>query len=393
MHSLRAVVSTPCERLPRPFAGLTKIKREEGAMEKAFQKKELKIFQLSILDTSSYRVIGAGANCSVIEVAVAGTLCAAKHLRTDISDFKARKPNEFLKRFVTDFTSECELMSTLRHPNIVQFMGVAFFPGSPRPPALVMELMLTSLHELLDRPEPPFFPLSMKCSVLHNVASGLAYLHERTEPIIHRNLAAKKILLNSGMIAKIADLAVARTLKGKKKAHKMTKAPGDVEYMPPEAFADTSNYDTSIDIFSLGVLAIFTVGEVLPTELLSATEIDENGVLIARRELQRRSKYMINVNDKLRQFSGSENSGDLEGHLDHPVIQLIHQCLENNPHSRPKILVVLRLLEKARDAVRDKESQSDKPHLLQALLANEVNHTNILLAIKCCSYCLYSTRV
>ena len=102
---------------------------------------------------------------------------------------------------------------------------------------------------------------------------------------------------------------------------------------------------------------------------------------------------MINVNDKLRQFSGSENSGDLEGHLDHPVIQLIHQCLENNPHSRPKILVVLRLLEKARDAVRDKESQSDKPHLLQALLANEVNHTNILLAIKCCSYCLYSTRV
>ena len=44
-------------------------------------------------------------------------------------------------------------MSTLRHPNIVQFLGVTFFPGS-RLPALVMERLLTSLHELVDTPSP-----------------------------------------------------------------------------------------------------------------------------------------------------------------------------------------------------------------------------------------------
>ena len=38
-------------------------------------------------------------------------------------------------------------MSTLRHPHIVQFLGVCFLPGS-RLPALVMELLLTSLHDL-----------------------------------------------------------------------------------------------------------------------------------------------------------------------------------------------------------------------------------------------------
>ena len=42
----------------------------------------------------------------------------------------------------TELVRECQLMSTLRHPNIVMFLGVAFFPGS-RLPALVMERMLT----------------------------------------------------------------------------------------------------------------------------------------------------------------------------------------------------------------------------------------------------------
>ena len=39
-------------------------------------------------------------------------------------------------RNLAQFVRECQLMSTLRHPNIVQFLGVCFFPGS-RLPALV----------------------------------------------------------------------------------------------------------------------------------------------------------------------------------------------------------------------------------------------------------------
>ena len=108
-------------------------------------------------------------------------------------------------------------MSTLRHPNIVQFLGVTFFPGS-RLPALVMERLLTSLHDLLDPDTPPpgdavpplaFFSMALKCSVLQDVARGLAYLHEQSPPIIHRDLLARNVLLNSGMVGKIADLGVA----------------------------------------------------------------------------------------------------------------------------------------------------------------------------------------
>ena len=149
------------------------------------------------------------------------------------------------------FAEELQLMSTLRHPNIVQFLGLCFFPGS-RLPALVMERLLTSLHDLLDpetnnaQPPPPipdaptplsFFTVGLKCGVLHNVASGLAYLHERSPPIIHRDLSAKNVLLTVELVGKIADLGVARIVPRMRAAATMTMAPGASPYMPPEAIA------------------------------------------------------------------------------------------------------------------------------------------------------------
>ncbi|CAI8007930.1 Probable tyrosine-protein kinase DDB_G0283397 [Geodia barretti] len=265
-------------------------------------------------------------------------------------------------------------MSTLRHPNIVQFLGVAFFPGS-RLPALVMERLLTSLHDLL-APDPPppsgavtplsFFSMALKCSVLHNVACGLAYLHERSSPVIHRDLSARNVLLDSEMVAKIADLGVARIVPRVRAAATMTKGPGALVYMPPEAFAPTrsntekSKYDASIDVFSLGVVAIFTIGEVFPCDPLEHNYFDEKrGELLGRTELQRRAEYMRYVNEQLRAC------GQLRG--DHPLIRLIQQCLHNLPAKRPGIREVLRLLEEARAGVRDEGSERNKRELVRAL--------------------------
>ncbi len=55
-------------------------------------------------------------------------------------------------------------------------------------------------------------PLSMKLSILRDVAQGLAHLHARAPPVIHRDLTAKNILLTMAMMGKIADLGVARIL-------------------------------------------------------------------------------------------------------------------------------------------------------------------------------------
>ena len=329
-------------------------------------------------------MIGGGAYGKVEEVVMGA---AAKTLYVLLPTPEAQEEQRKAeKRFV----EECRLMSTLNHQNIVQFLGVAFFPNS-RLPALVMERLITNLHDLL-APVPPrtskplsFFSLALRCSVLHNVASGLEYLHYKTpQPIIHRDLSAKNILLDSDLVAKIADLGVARILADATRAAVMTKAPGNTLYMPPEASDNVDlesslenveeevTYNASIDVFSFGVVTIFAIGQTFPCNLLAPNYVDkETGLLHARTELERRSKYMDNVNEQLRA------NGQVRG--DHPLIQLIQLCLHNLPTKRPGIREVLRLLDEARAGVRDEESGKYKCELVQALQAQHMNQVRLLV--------------
>ena len=332
---------------------------------------ELRPFVLSNVRLTGTR-IGAGAYGSVEEVTIP-VGAAAKKIH-DIFQDRSEIPDDEIDKASTQFVRECHLMSTLRHPNIVQFLGVCSIPGS-RLPALVMERLLTSLHDLLDpETQPPsgapsplsFFTLGLKCCVLHNAASGLDYLHQQPPPIIHRDLSARNILLNWRLVAKVADLGVARIVPRMRAAATMTKAPGASPYMPPEAIAPSesdeqkSNYDFSIDVFSFGVVTIFTIGETFPCDPLAPTYTNkETGLLVARTEVQRRSKYMQNVNTQLRVC------GQLRGN--HPLIQLIQQCLQNVPAKRPGISEVLGLIELARAGIRDEKSEKNKEELVRAL--------------------------
>ena len=235
---------------------------------------ELSPYLLTNVRRTATHAIGAGAYGSVVEVEIPGAVCAAKSVHRLYQDH-LEVAAEDIQISGDQFVKECQLLSTLRHPHIVQFIGVCFLPGS-RFPALVMERLFKSLHDVLDpgtapqspsEAPKPFFPLSLKQSILRNVACGLEYLHERSPPIIHRDLSAKNILLDSSMVAKIADLGTARIVHSNIKiAAAMTKAPGAFVYMPPEACEsksateeNVSKYNMNIDIFSFGVVAIFTL--------------------------------------------------------------------------------------------------------------------------------------
>ena len=213
------------------------------------------------------------------------------------------------------------------------------------------------------------------------------YLHHQTPPIIHCDLSARNILLNSRLVGKIADLGVARIVPRMRDAATMTKAPGASVYMPPEAITpaesndEKSKYDASIDVFSLGVVTIFTVGEIFPCDPFPNYTNKETGLLVARTELQRRSKYMQKVNTQLRAC------GQLRE--DHPLIRLIQQCLNNVPTKRPNINEVLSLLEEARAGIRDEESERNRVELVHALQNQPRNQVrDWVYTIQYCRYLL-----
>ena len=147
-------------------------------------------------------------------------------------------------------------MSDLRHPNITQFLGVCFLPNCQLP-VLVMERLTGSLDDLLET--IPNIPMALKRSMLENVARGLLYLHKHNPRVIHRDLTAKNVLLTESFVAKITDFGNSRivNLQSSHLARTLSRLPGTLVYMPPEALQASSHYGPSLDVFSFGHLALF----------------------------------------------------------------------------------------------------------------------------------------
>ena len=184
-------------------------------------------------------------------------VCAGKKIHEVLLD----PGNEGVRDIAGRYVQECQLMSDLRHPNITQFMGVCFLPNCQLP-VLLMERLDGSLDDLLET--VPNIPLVLKRSMLEDVSRGLLYLHKHTPQIIHRDLTAKNVLLTSSLVAKITDFGNTRivNLQPGQLARTLSRLPGTLAYMPPEALSANARYGPSLDVFSFGHLALFTLNQV-----------------------------------------------------------------------------------------------------------------------------------
>ena len=149
-------------------------------------------------------------------------------------------------------------MSSLRHPNIMQFL----LEGTQLPP-LVMERPETSLDDHLEH--MPNLPLTLKCSVLEDISSGLLYLHSmQPAPVIHSDLTAKNILLTSHPVAKITNMSNSWfvSMRPGEMATLLSKYPGTLVYMQLEAQDNRDCYSLSLDVLSFGHLTLHLLTQV-----------------------------------------------------------------------------------------------------------------------------------
>ena len=187
-----------------------------------------------------------------LQVEVNGLICAGKKIHEILLDID----NIGVRDIATKYVQECQLMSDLRHPNITLFLGLCFLPNCHLP-VLVMERLDGSLDDLLET--VPNIPLILKRSILEDIARGLLYLHLHDPQIIHRDLTAKNVLLTPSLMAKITDLGNSRivNIQPGQLAQTLSRNPGTLVYMPPEALSAAARYGPSLDVFSFGHLGIF----------------------------------------------------------------------------------------------------------------------------------------
>ena len=148
--------------------------------------------------------------------------------------------------------------------------------------------------------------------MLLDVSRGLWYLHCHHPPIVHRDLSPNNVLLTSQFVAKISDLGVAKVIQADSEKTN-TRAPGTVDFMPPEALLETPAYGPPLDVFSYGGVILYLVNQEWPKPLHYVMTDPKTRKRVALSEVQRRQEHI----DKM---SGAPTD----------LLSLVKQCLDDS---------------------------------------------------------------
>ena len=254
---------------------------------------------------------GTGAYGFVYKVKVDGIDCIAKKLHKAYVD-RLRVSAEERNSIIAKFRNECIILSKLRHPNVVRFVGVHYGRADKTDITLVMESLASDLDDFLATHANA--PLSLKLSILLDVSYGLVYLHEHKPSIVHRDLTARNILISVNRRAKIADLGMAKIVNLQEQlATSHTQTPGQMFYMPPEALKENASCTPKLDIFSFGHLSLYAILQKSP-KVYEVTMTQSNQGIIQR---LKRQKSLDQIGE------------------DHPLYPIIIECLFDKPEHRP----------------------------------------------------------
>ena len=287
-------------------------------------------FFLKGVTSLNRKELGRGAYGKVYAVKYCQTVCAAKEIHSilieDVGETERRLTIE-------SFLRECRQCSMLRHPNVIQFLGVYYPTGADgadrmRLPVMIMEMMADSLTSFVDKHEK--IPVHIKYSIVHDVSLGLCYLHNHDPPIVHHDLSPNNVLLTAHHVAKISDLGVEKVIKADRKT--MTKAPGTVDFMPPEALDDTPVYSPPMDVFSFAGIILHTFNQQWPRPSEEKQFDTNTRRRVVFSEVERRQQYL----DKM--------IGEAE-----VLRPLVEECLDDDPAVRPTIATVCERIQVSKD--------------------------------------------
>ena len=168
-----------------------------------------------------------------------------------------------------EFRAEVSILSRLRHPSIVLWLGAS--TSAPNCTIVLEYMDRGSLSQLLHRSETPYtLATAMKWCI--SVARGMLYLHQHKPfPIIHCDLNSNNVLVNREWGVKITDFGLSK-VKRTSRLSRRSGIIGTVNYAAPEVIRGAPSSESS-DVYAFGVLAWEILTRKIPWKDLTEYQI------------------------------------------------------------------------------------------------------------------------
>lgn len=173
-------------------------------------------------------------------------------LKNSNSYVAIKKVSSVSNQGIREYASEVKIISRLRHRNLVQLIG---WCHRKKDLLLIYEFMPNgSLDSHLFK-RKSLLTWATRYNIAHGLASALLYLHQEWEQcVLHRDIKASNIMLDSQFNAKLGDFGLAR-LVDHDKGSQTTALAGTLGYMAPECVT-TGRASRESDVYSFGIVAM-----------------------------------------------------------------------------------------------------------------------------------------
>mmetsp|Transcript_10468 Transcript_10468/g.18463 ORF Transcript_10468/g.18463 Transcript_10468/m.18463 type:complete len:532 (-) Transcript_10468:44-1639(-) len=225
---------------------------------------------------------------------------------------------------LVDLGNEISLLSTMRHPNLIMFLGACF---DTFPPLLLMEYAQGgTLEERIIQyaGEGKALPRREKMKFTYELALGMNFLHLCNPGVVHRDLKPSNILLTGDLNVRVTDFGLSKFLPQKNlklgDKFKMTGETGSYRFMATEVFLHES-YNEKVDVYSFALIVYW---------------------------MQTGSKPFVNIQDPVEAVKAAALHGVRPNttSLAPPMKKLLEDAWHQEPDHRPSFAEIIERLDK-----------------------------------------------